>query len=238
MTRSALSNVMSRKGFGTTVAINAAIGAATGAAGAFAGPARVASTGARMLIKGAIGGTASVLTKAAERGTENLFYGTHHNLFEGAAKSFLTGFAVGAIFGASGGKPTNNSPNKLVGINKFEGNFKLRDFTGIRKILEPKPTNPVSAVSRIVLNVRFVLILPSVDGLDEGDTQGWGQGRCKASRKGGLLGGQRNGLSVTNAWRASGSYITDIIESCCCTSSKTEPGSISHCSKDNSSTTS
>ncbi|GIZ44529.1 hypothetical protein CKM354_000772500 [Cercospora kikuchii] len=141
------------KGFGTTVAINAAIGAATGAAGAFAGPARVASTGARMLIKGAIGGTASVLTKAAERGTENLFYGTHHNLFEGAAKSFLTGFAVGAIFGASSGKPTNNSPNKLVGINKFEGNFKLRDFTGIRKILEPKPTNPWMGLTKEILKV-------------------------------------------------------------------------------------
>ncbi|PPJ58803.1 hypothetical protein CBER1_08238 [Cercospora berteroae] len=141
-------------GFGTTVAVNAAIGAATGGAGAFAGPAKVASTGARMLIKGAIGGTTSVLSKAAERGTENLFYGQHHNLFEGAAKNFIIGFGIGAAVGAKGpSKPTSDSTNKLVGINKFEGSFKLRSFTGVRKILEPKPNNPWMGLTKEMLKI-------------------------------------------------------------------------------------
>ena len=146
--------LLNRAGFGTTVAINAAIGAATGAAGAFATPARIASASARILAKAAIGGTSSVFGKAAERGVDNIFYGKHHDLFEGAAKTFLTGALIGAAFGAAsgaGGKGGGDSPNKLLGINKFEGSFKLRTFTGIRQILEPKPTNPWADLTKQML---------------------------------------------------------------------------------------
>lgn len=84
---------------------------------------------------------------------DNLFYGTHHDLFEGAAMIFLTGAAVGLALGAATeglGKVKfgSSGPNKLQGINKFDGSFKLRNFTGIRAILEPKPTNPWASLTK------------------------------------------------------------------------------------------
>ncbi|KAH7126435.1 hypothetical protein B0J13DRAFT_611790 [Dactylonectria estremocensis] len=139
-------------GFVTTLAINAAIGAATGALGAVATPARALSGTSRLfskvglasiVAKAALGGTASVLTKAAERGVSNAFYGTDDDLFAGAGATFGMGAFIGAAGGAwglKGQKPP--SPNKLPGINKFSGSFKLRSFTGIRSVLAPQPTNP------------------------------------------------------------------------------------------------
>ncbi|KAK0644080.1 hypothetical protein B0T16DRAFT_513389 [Cercophora newfieldiana] len=150
-------------GYASTVAINAAIGAATGALGAAATPARamagtgrlaakvgldlapktisiigkVASVGGKALI----GGTASILTKATERGVSNAFYGTNYDLFADAGSNFATGAFVGGVVGVIGLKGPS-SPNKLPGINKFEGSFKLRAFTGVRSVLAPKPTNP------------------------------------------------------------------------------------------------
>ncbi|OAP58162.1 hypothetical protein AYL99_07252 [Fonsecaea erecta] len=47
-------------------------------------------TPARLAVEAAAGGVASVLNKAADRGVDNVFYGKHHDLFEGAAKRFLT----------------------------------------------------------------------------------------------------------------------------------------------------
>ncbi|KAK3304952.1 uncharacterized protein B0T15DRAFT_495365 [Chaetomium strumarium] len=81
--------------------------------------------------KALVGGTASVLTNATERGVSNAFYGTN----------FAAGAAVAALVGVIGLKGPS-SPNKLPGINKFEGSFKLRAFTGVRSVLAPKPTNP------------------------------------------------------------------------------------------------
>jgi hypothetical protein len=131
------------------VALNAAIGAAAGAAGALAAPARVASMGARLAAKAFIGGASSVLGKAAERGVDNMFYGTHHNLFEGLASTFAAGAVMGLALGAWGErKPSISSPNKLPGINKFEGSFKLRAFTGVRAVLEPKATNPWAGLTK------------------------------------------------------------------------------------------
>ncbi|KAF5013307.1 hypothetical protein FDECE_686 [Fusarium decemcellulare] len=149
-------------GFGTTVAVNALIGGATGALGAVATPARAMAATGRLASKigldlapktisvvgklasiggkALLGGTASVLMKATERSVSNTFYGTSHDLFADAGSNFATGAFVGAIVGAIGCK-SPSSPNKLPGINKFDGRpFKLRAFTGIRSILAPKPT--------------------------------------------------------------------------------------------------
>lgn len=87
-----------------------------------------------------------MLGNLAERGLSNALYGTHHNLVEGLAMSFLTGAAVGALAGYFKSAPKAGDAasmnNKLPGINKFGGSFKLRSFTGIRQVLEPKPHNP------------------------------------------------------------------------------------------------
>lgn len=150
-------------GFATTVLINAAIGAATGALGAVATPARAASASARLAAKAGwdlskpalntagkfaslggkalLGGATAVLTKATERGVSNMFYGTHHDLFENFGSTFGTGAAMGAAFGVFGLKGESN-PNKLMGINKFSGSFQLKSYTGFRSIIAPKPTNP------------------------------------------------------------------------------------------------
>ncbi|KAF5566667.1 virulence plasmid b [Fusarium phyllophilum] len=149
-------------GFGTTVAINALIGGATGALGAVATPARAIAGTGRLVSKmgldlapktislvgklvsvggkALLGGTASVLTKATERSVSNMFYGTNYDLFADAGSTFASGALVGGIVGAIGCK-SPSSPNKLLGINKFNGqSFKLRAFTGVRSILAPKPT--------------------------------------------------------------------------------------------------
>ncbi len=150
-------------GFATTVAINALIGAATGAAGAAAAPAKAMAATGRLAAKvglnlapktvsvvGAlfsvggkalVGGIASVLSKATQAGISNAFYGTDHDLFADAGSTFATGALIGGIVGAIGLK-SPSSPNNLKGINKFDGAFKLRAFTGVRSILAPKPTNP------------------------------------------------------------------------------------------------
>lgn len=111
-------------GFATTVAFNAAIGAAAGALGAVAAPARAVSATGRLAAKvglnltdkavsligmalsvggkSLLGGTVSVLGKATERGVQNAFYGTQHDLFEGALSTFAAGAVVGAAVGAAG----------------------------------------------------------------------------------------------------------------------------------------
>ncbi|MCJ1381217.1 hypothetical protein MMC17_004326 [Xylographa soralifera] len=114
-------------------------------------PATFLAASTRVAAKAAIGGTVSVLTKAAERGVEDVFYGTHYNLLEGATQRFLTGAAVGAIVGVWGEKTrsvTNATHDKLPGINRFEGSFKLRNFTGVWKILEPQPINPWTGLAK------------------------------------------------------------------------------------------
>lgn len=93
--------MVDRGGWGTTVALNAAIGAVTGGLGAaVAGPAQVASAVARIAIKAAIAGGAAVLAKAAERGVDNMFYGKHHDLFKDWENTFVKGAVVGGVFGA------------------------------------------------------------------------------------------------------------------------------------------
>ncbi|KAF7553833.1 hypothetical protein G7Z17_g3349 [Cylindrodendrum hubeiense] len=137
-------------GYFATVGINAAIGAATGALGAVATPARALSGTSRLFskvglasigAKAVLGGAGSVLTKAGQRYVSNTFYGTHEDLFADAGSNFGFGALMGGLGGVSGLKGTS-SPNKLLGINKFEGSFKLRAFTGLRAVLAPKPTNP------------------------------------------------------------------------------------------------
>lgn len=108
-----------------TVGINAAIGAATGAAGAAASPARMASAGSRILIKAAVGGAASVFTKATERGVENLFYGASQNVFEGWQMTF----ALGAGMSTAGAMKSNAK----------HGSRKLTDKAFSKLIAEPKP---------------------------------------------------------------------------------------------------
>ncbi|KAL4723015.1 hypothetical protein ACLX1H_010256 [Fusarium chlamydosporum] len=109
----------------------------------------MASATARLAVRALAGGTSSVLKQAADRGVENVFYSTHHDLFEGAAQSFITGALIAGALGAATDKPgsrmggaKSSGLNKLPGINKFEGSFKLRTFTGIRQVIEPKPTDP------------------------------------------------------------------------------------------------
>ena len=46
----------------------------------------------------------SVLSTAADRGVENMFYDKHHNLFEGGFETFAKGAALGGLFGKIGDK--------------------------------------------------------------------------------------------------------------------------------------
>ena len=114
----------------------------------------MASAAARLAVRAIAGGTASVLKQAADRGVDNVFYGKHHDLFEGAATAFLTGALLAGAIGAGSDKwaaiksSSSSGPNKLLGINKFEGSFKLRAFTGIRQVLEPKPVNPWAGLTK------------------------------------------------------------------------------------------
>ena len=149
----------------TTIVINAAIGAAAvgagaamgGGTGAVASPGRFFAATARISAKGLIGGTVSVIAKAAERGVDNVFFGTHHNLWKGATQSFATGAAIGVAVGAWGERTRSvtgaTSHNDLPGINKFENSFKLGSFTGIRKILEPQPSNPWAGLTKEMVKV-------------------------------------------------------------------------------------
>ena len=62
----------------------------------------MASATARLAVKAAPGGVSSVLNKAADRGVDNVFYGKHQNLFEGAAKTFMTGAIFAGALGSLG----------------------------------------------------------------------------------------------------------------------------------------
>jgi RHS repeat-associated protein len=151
-------------GYGTTVAINAAIGAATGAFGAVATPARtiaatgrlaskiglelgpksvalvgrLASAGGKSLVNAA----GTVFSQATDRGVDNAFYGTHYDLFSGAGSTFAHAAMIGVATGALGGlKGASSSSGQVAGAEE-QGAFKLRAFTGVRSVLAPKPTNP------------------------------------------------------------------------------------------------
>ncbi|EXL92868.1 hypothetical protein NOF04DRAFT_14264 [Fusarium oxysporum II5] len=143
------------------------------AAGAVAAPARMASAAARLAVRAVAGGAGNVLKQAADRGVENVFYGTHHDLFEGAAQSFLTGAAIAGAIGAAtdrmGSLKRSTGPNKLPGINKFEGSFKLRAFARIRQVLEPKPTNPWAGLNTQIVKTGIRAFLKPALNI------GWGQ---------------------------------------------------------------
>ena len=66
-----------------------------------------------------------MLSKAGERGVENIFYGKHEALFEGWAKTILTGALAGGAAGAFGNK---------IGADKPAAAFKLIQS---QKVLAP-----------------------------------------------------------------------------------------------------
>ncbi|KAF9769528.1 hypothetical protein IL306_013052 [Fusarium sp. DS 682] len=128
-------------------------GAAVGAVGAVAAPARMASAVDRLALGAFVGGVGNVLKQAADRGVKNLFYGTHHDLLEGAVTSFLTGAVIAGALGVATDKIDDmkggsSGPNKLPGNNKFGGSFKL---TAIRQAIEPKPTNPWTGLTKEIV---------------------------------------------------------------------------------------
>ena len=111
-------------------------------------PARMASATARLAVKAAPGGVSSVLNKAADRGVDNVFYGKHQNLFEGAAKTFMTGaIFAGALGSLGGGGKGADSANKAQSAGKVTQPFKLTSSsvsTGAKQALEPKPGDPTT----------------------------------------------------------------------------------------------
>lgn len=148
-------------GFGTTVAINAAIGAATGAFGSVATPARTLAATGRLASKvgldlapksiafvgrlASLGGKSlvcaagTVFSQATDRGVNNAFYGTHYDLFAGAGSTFAEAAVMGMIVGGMKGGSIASGQTSSAGE---QGAFKLRAFTGLRSVLAPKPTNP------------------------------------------------------------------------------------------------
>ncbi|CAM1500912.1 Fc.00g100740.m01.CDS01 [Cosmosporella sp. VM-42] len=152
-------------GFATTVGINAAIGAAAGFLGAVATPAKALSGASQIFTKSGllsigakalIGGTASVLKTATERGVSNIFYGTNQGLFDGALSSFATGALVGAALGAWQLRGTPSAPAKIIPA------FKLT----VGAVLAPNPTSPWARVGiTVAALVMKETVMKSAGGL-------------------------------------------------------------------------
>jgi len=129
-------------GFATTVAANALIGAATGGLGAYASSSSViASATGRIAAKAVLGGATSVVGKAAERAVENIFFGKHYDLWEGAGKTFLTGAAVGVAAGAYAERTASKAASAA---SKIKAPFTL----STKEVLSFKPTNTFADVSK------------------------------------------------------------------------------------------
>ena len=84
-----------------------------------------------------------------------MFFGTHHDLFEGTAQTFLTGALLGGVFGAIAGK-TGGKVSPASGQG-----FGLKAFPQLSKMLKPLPKSPwvkfgaKSAIAGAISTVKY-----------------------------------------------------------------------------------
>lgn len=101
-----------------------------------------------------------MLSKAGERGVENIFYGKHEALFEGWAKTILTGALAGGAAGAIGNK---------IGADKPAAAFKLIQS---QKVLAPAFQNIWLSVAKDASKTFGTAVITAGGG----KLAGWGAG--------------------------------------------------------------